>query len=343
MQQVLDGLLAELKAQIALIAEIEQKISEIEAATETGALVKTELSRILNNAHDTQVMSIHKPLEGLKITTDKDLAADFDAAEEKAAPAMKSTVRAVSDYCGKQATSEALTSPLIKLAGQGKELNFICVGQDWNAMIAEAQSSVKATSKAVVDTLVLEQQGVKGDIHVPKEGVQDLREAHGEPKGLRHATATFSGKGTFFDSYLNPGWTVEATDGAVSSIGKMLMLYQKLGEAAELMQQKWDEAEAHRIVLVGKVDEAEKELERLTELLTKAIAAKEVAEANMNEAQKVVDENQALKDKMQDVRDKTKKSSDDAKVAETAAKEALLKEHTDRAAALVQILQKMQK
>jgi hypothetical protein len=343
MQAVLDDLVAQLKAHLILIAEIEEKISQIDAATETGRLVKNELSRILQNAHDTNVQAIHKPLEGLKITQERDIAKDFDDAEASAAPAMKTTVQAVAAYCSTQEATNALTSPLVKVQNAKGGLNHICTGQDWNDMIAEAQASVKGVSKQVVDVLVSEQNNVKSDVHVPVAASMALREAHGEPKGLRHAVATFGGKGSFFDGYLNPGWTVDDNDGSVGTVGKMLMLYQKLGEAAELMQQKWDEAKEHEKVLEQKKTEAEAELERLTVLLLQAIKAKEIAEKNMNDAQKVVDDNQALKDKMEE---NTKKAGETLAAGEQArddVKDALLKEHRDRAAALLQVLQEMKK
>jgi hypothetical protein len=344
MQAIVDDLIKQLEAQRILLEEIAQKIKEIDEATKTGRLIKSELSRIVSNAHDTQVQSIHKPLEGLKITLDRNIAQDFDTAEADAAPAMKTTVQAVAAYCSTEDVTTALTSPLVKIEGQSKALNFICVGLDWNNMIAEAQKTVKDASKQVVDLLVAEQEGVKSDIHVPVPASQALREANGEPKGLRHAVATFGGQGgSFFDGYLNPGWTVDVTDGAVGTVGKMLQLYQKLGEAAEEMQQQWDVAKAHEAVLLQKKKEAVAELERLTEKLIQAIKARDIAKEMMDEAQKVVDENQALKDQMQDQVDKSTETLAEGEKAQEEVKDALLKEHTERAAALLQILQELKK
>merc|ERR1719263_1162190 len=250
---------------------------------------------------------------------------------------MKTTVRAIADYCSTEQVTGALTSPLIKIEGQSKALNFICVGQDWNNMIAEAQSTVKGVAKQVVDLLVLEQEGVSSDIHVPVPASAKLREANGEPKGLRHAVAAFGGQGgSFFDGYLNPGWTVDVTDGTVGSVGKMLQLYQKLGEAAEQMQKKWDEAEAHRLVLEDRKAKALEELKRLQELLRQAIEAKKIAKENMDEAQRITDELQAQVDATTANLEKSRKAQADVE-------DSLLKEHRERAAALLQVLQELKK
>lgn len=342
MTAVLNDLIAQLKAQMELLRQIEKKISEIDAATETGQLIKNELSRILQNAHATQIESVHKPLEKLKITPDSTIAQDFDDAEAAAAPAMKTTVQAVAAYCSTDDVNNALNSPLISLAGD-TSLNHICVGQDWNDMIAEAQASVKGVSTEVVKILVMEQDNVKSDIHTAVPASMSLREAHGEPKGLRHALAAFGGKGSFFDSYFNPGWTVDVNDGALGTVGKMLTLYQKLGEASELMKQQWKEADDHRKVLEVKEQEAEDELARLTVLLEQAIKAEQIAKEKMDEAQKVVNENQALKDKMQEATDKARETLANGEKAQADVETALLKEHRDRAAALLQILQEMKK
>lgn len=342
MTAVLNDLIAQLKAQMELLRQIEKKISEIDAATETGQLIKNELSRILQNAHATQIESVHKPLEKLKITPDSTIAQDFDDAEAAAAPAMKTTVQAVAAYCSTDDVNNALNSPLISLAGD-TSLNHICVGQDWNDMIAEAQASVKGVSTEVVKILVMEQDNVKSDIHTAVPASMSLREAHGEPKGLRHALAAFGGKGSFFDSYINPGWTVDVNDGALGTVGKMLTLYQKLGEASELMKQQWKEADDHRKVLEVKEQEAEDELARLTVLLEQAIKAEQIAKEKMDEAQKVVNENQALKDKMQEATDKARETLANGEKAQADVETALLKEHRDRAAALLQILQEMKK
>jgi hypothetical protein len=343
MQAIVDDLIVQLKKQMELIAEIEQKIAEIDAATDTARKIKSELVVILQNAHDTQVQTIHKPFEGLKITPGTNLAQIFDTADEDAAPAMKSTVRVVADYCTTEDVTNALTSPLIKLEGQSKELNFICVGQDWNNMISEAQATVKGAAKQVVDILVEEQNGLKSDINVPVSASMAVMEANGEPKGTRHAIATFGGSGSFFDSYVNPGWTVAVNDGAVGAIGKMLQLYQKLGEAAEEMDAQWEAATAHARVLEQKKKEALAELARLQELLEQAIKAKQIAKEKMDEAQKVFDENKELKDKMQADVDKSTETLAEGEKAVAEVKDELLKEHRERAAALLQILQELKK
>lgn len=342
MEAVIADLEDKLKKQMELIARIEAKIADIEAATETGRLFKIELSRVLSNAVDATVQAIHKPLELLKITPDKKIAQNFDKAEEEAAPAMKTTVRAVASFCAQADTSDALTNPLVKLEGASKELNFICVGQNWDNMIAEAQSSVKGAAKQVVDILLEEQAGVVSDNRIPVDSSMTLRMASGEPKGLRHAVAAYGGKGgTFVDGYVNPGWTVEEANGEVGTVGKMLMLYQKLGEAAELMNQQWEEANAGARALEAQIKDALAQLEKLQELLRAAIKAKEIAEENMNEAQAVVDENEVKKKQMENLVEQGEKSVAEGTEAMEAVKDALLKEHRERAAALLEVLQEM--
>merc|ERR1711865_1217129 len=115
MEGVIADLEDKLRKQMELIARIEAKIADIEAATEVGRLFKIELSRVLSNAVDTTVQAVHKPLELLKITPDKKIAANFDTAEAEAAPAMKATVRAVGSFCSQRDIADALTHPLVKL------------------------------------------------------------------------------------------------------------------------------------------------------------------------------------------------------------------------------------
>jgi len=331
-----------LRKQMELIARIEAKIADIEAATEVGRLFKIELSRVLSNAVDTTVQAVHKPLELLKITPDKKIAANFDTAEAEAAPAMKATVQAVASFCAQADTSNALTNPLVKLEGSSKELNFICVGQNWDNMIAEAQSSVKGAAKQVVDILLEEQSGVVSDNRIPVDGSMTLRMASGEPKGLRHAVAAYGGKGgTFVDGYVNPGWTVEEANGEVGTVGKMLKLYQKLGEAAELMNQQFEEANAGARALEAQITEALAQLEKLQELLRQAIAAKEIAEEKMNEAQAVVDENEKIKTQMENNVKQTEAQIEEGEQKQEEVKNELLKEHRERAAALLEVLQEM--
>jgi len=342
MEGVIADLEDKLKKQMELIARIEAKIADIEAATETGRLFKIELSRVLSNAVDTQNQAIHRPLALLKITPEKKIAANFDTAEEEAAPAMKATVRAVASFCAQADTSDALTNPLVKLEGSSKDLNFICVGQNWDNMIVEAQSSVKGAAKQVVDILLEEQSGVVADNLIPVDSSMTLRIASGEPKGLRHAVAAYGGKGgTFVDGYVNPGWTVEEANGEVGTVGKMLKLYQKLGEAAELMNQQFEEATAGARALEAQIKEALAQLEKLQELLRQAIAAKEIAEEKMNEAQAVVDENEKIKTQMENNVKQTEGQVEDGERTQEEVKDELLKEHRERAAALLEVLQEM--
>jgi len=342
MEGVIADLEDKLKKQMELIARIEAKIADIEAATETGRLFKIELSRVLSNAVDTKIQAIHKPLELLKITSESKIAADFDKAEEDAAPAMKATVRAVASFCAQADTSAALTNPLVKLEGSSEQLNFICVGQNWDNMISEAQSSVKGAAKQVVDILEGEQSSVVSDNRVPVDSSLTLRMASGEPKGLRHAVSAYGGQGgTFVDGYVNPGWTVEEKDGAVGTVGKMLKLYQKLGEAAELMTQQWEDAQAGARALEAQIKDALEQLEKLQELLRQAIAAKEIAEANMNEAQAVVDENEQKKQQMEKAVEQTQTMVQEGSAKVEEVKDALLKEHRERAAALLEVLQEL--
>jgi len=342
MEGVIADLEDKLRKQMELIARIEAKIADIEAATETGRLFKIELSRVLSNAVDTTVQAVHKPLELLKITPDKKIAANFDTAEAEAAPAMKATVQAVASFCAQADTSNALTNPLVKLEGSSEELNFICVGQNWDNMIAEAQSSVKGAAKQVVDILLEEQSGVVSDNRIPVDGSMTLRMASGEPKGLRHAVAAYGGKGgTFVDGYVNPGWTVEEANGEVGTVGKMLKLYQKLGEAAELMNQQFEEANAGARALEAQITEALAQLEKLQELLRQAIAAKEIAEEKMNEAQAVVDENEKIKTQMENNVKQTEAQIEEGEQKQEEVKNELLKEHRERAAALLEVLQEM--
>jgi len=209
-------------------------------------------------------------------------------------------------------------------------------------MISEAQSSVKGAAKQVVDILEGEQSSVVSDNRVPVDSSLTLRMASGEPKGLRHAVSAYGGQGgTFVDGYVNPGWTVEEKDGAVGTVGKMLKLYQKLGEAAELMTQQWEDAQAGARALEAQIKDALEQLEKLQELLRQAIAAKEIAEANMNEAQAVVDENEQKKQQMEKAVEQTQTMVQEGSAKVEEVKDALLKEHRERAAALLEVLQEL--
>jgi len=340
-QKKLDELRAALQKQLELIAVIEKRITEIDEATQTSREFKEHLSRTLLTAVDTNVLSVHKPLADLKITPERNIAQDFDAAEEKAAPAMKTSVRAVSDYCATEEVSNALTNPLVELTGTEKKLNHICAGQDWNNMIAEAQASVKGTIKEVVDILAQEQSGVVGDGNLPPAGTLKLKDAGGEPEGAQGCIATYKSKSHFTDEYITGGWTVEVIEGKIEKVGKMLMLYQKLGEAAEKMNELWEEATAAARALEVKVKETIEELEKVQELLRQAIAAKQIAKERMDEAQKVVDENEAIKKTMEEHVEKSTETLETGEKEVEAVRDALLKEHRERSAALLEVYQEL--
>ena len=53
MQAIVDDLIKQLEVQEILLAETRQKVTEIDAVTTAGRSIKAELSRILQNAHDT--------------------------------------------------------------------------------------------------------------------------------------------------------------------------------------------------------------------------------------------------------------------------------------------------
>lgn len=346
MEQVLADLGKALQVQLEVIARLEQKIRDIEAATEAGRVFKVELSRTLANTVEYNAEAVHKPMATFSITPVRDFAQEFDDAEVAAAPAMKSTVRAVGEYCGLERVTSALTSPLVELKGTSKPLNFICSGQDWSNMIAEAQGIVKSDAKEVVDILLGEQAKIVKDGTVPTDASSiRMKKAQGEPDGLRHTVAVYGDNtGTFVGEYLNPNWKVETTDtGEVASVGKILALYQKLGESYEQVTANWEEAKKGAEMLQKRIEAALQEMVKLRALLKQAIEAKEIAEDKMNQAQELVNQTEAMKAMLEarvaSTEERKAKSEDDFE----SAKDALMAEHKDRSAALMQILQKIKR
>jgi len=345
MEKVLADLAEALRVQMELIARLEQKIRDIEAATEVGRVFKVDLSRTLANTVEYNSEAVHKPMATFSITPTMDFAQKFDDAEVAAAPAMKSTVNAVGDYCKMDRVTSALTSPLLDLKGASKPLNFICSGQDWSNMIVEAQGVVKGDAKQVVDILLGEQTKIIKDGKPPADASTKMRKAQGEPDGLHHTVAVYGEKtGTFVGEYLNPNWMVETTNtGEAASIGKILALYQKLGETFEQVTASYEEAKAGAEALQKRIEAALEEMVKLRELLKAAIEAKEIAEEKMNEAQELVNQAEELKAKLEarvaSTEERKAKSEEDFQ----EASDALTAEHKERSAALLEILQQIKK
>jgi hypothetical protein len=343
MEAELERLAKALTAQLALVARLEQKITDIEAATEAGRLFKVELSVTLENSVEITVEAIHKPLMRVGVTPERSISQDFDDAELAAAPAMKETVRAVGEFCGTERIVNALTG--MQLKGTTHQLDHICTGQDWDKMIEEAQGVVKREAEEVVGILTGEQLSVKADQKVPGQSTLKMRGVAGEPDGLGQAMAVNGGDegGKFVKDYC-PGWAVEVSDdGGVAKVGKMLALYQELGEAFNLVTADWQLAKEGAEKLQDQIKVALVEMKKLSELLQRAIAAKEVAETNMNEAQKLVDTAEELKKMMEGkvASAQTEKEQGDQRYDD--AKDALLTEHKERTAALLQMLQELKK
>lgn len=219
---------------------------------------------------------------------------------------------------------------------------FICTGVDWNNMIVEAQGVVKKDAQEIVDILVEEQDRVIADNDVPEESSRELREAHGEPAGLREAVAIYGGnKGTFMNTYVS-GWAVEEKGGAVAVIGNMLMLYQELGKAIEATQKKKAQAEKAEKVLSQKVQEAVKEMQELQALLKDAIAKREIAENKMKEAQDLVEEAEEAKTILEKSVGKAKELAAQAQGAFKDVWNALMSGHANRQVALLELQEKLQ-
>jgi hypothetical protein len=345
MEQVLQDLAEALRVQMEVIARLEQKIRDIEAATETGRVFKVELSRTLSNTVEYNAEAVHRPMATFSITPTRDFAQVFDDAEVAAAPAMKSTVRAVEEYCGLERVTNALTSPLVGLKGASKPLNFICSGQDWGSMIVEAQSVAKSDAKQVVDILLGEQAKIVKDGRPPADVSIKMKKAQGEPDGARHTLAVYGDNtGTFVGGYLNPNWMVETTNtGEVASVGKILALYQKLGESYEQVTANFEEAKKGAEMLQKRIEAALQEMVKLRALLKAAIEAKEIAENKMEEAQELVNQAEAMKAQLEarvaSTEERKAKSEEDFE----SAKDALMTEHKERSAALMQILQQIKR
>jgi hypothetical protein len=345
MEKVLADLAEALRVQMELIARLEQKIHDIEAATEVGRVFKVDLSRTLANTVNYNTEAVHKPLATFSITSSMDFAQKFDDAEVAAAPAMKTTVNAVGEYCKMDSVTSALTSPLLDLKGASKPLNFICAGQDWSKMIVEAQGVVKSDAKEVVDILLGEQANIVKDGKPPADATLRMKKAQGEPDGVHHTLAVYGDKtGSFVGEYLNPNWMVETTNtGEVASVGKILALYQKLGESYEQVVASFEEAKAGAAALQQRIEEALEKMKELKKLLEAAIAAKEIAENKMNEAQELVNQAEELKAKLEarvaSTESRKAKSEEDFQ----EAADALMSEHKERTAALVQVLQEIKR
>jgi len=95
----MEKVLADLAEALRLQMELIEKIRDIEEATEVGRVFKVDLSRTLANTVEYNSEAVHKPMATFSITPTMDFAKKFDDAEVAAAPAMKTTVNAVGDYC----------------------------------------------------------------------------------------------------------------------------------------------------------------------------------------------------------------------------------------------------
>jgi len=340
-QAMLDQLIIEHKAQIALIAELKQKVEDIEAATAAGKLLKEQLSVILLHTADYNSQAVHTPLRQLGVTPGRNIADEFDKAEDDSSPQMMQTVQAVGAFCSDKKV-EILSAVQDQLGDTTHQMAFICTGVDWNNMIVEAQGVVKKDAQEIVDILVEEQDRVIADNDVPEESSRELREAHGEPAGLREAVAIYGGnKGTFMNTYVS-GWAVEEKGGAVAVIGNMLMLYQELGKAIEATQKKKAQAEKAEKVLSQKVQEAVKEMQELQALLKDAIAKREIAENKMKEAQDLVEEAEEAKTILEKSVGKAKELAAQAQGAFTDVWNALMSGHANRQVALLELQEKLQ-
>jgi len=330
-------------AQLVLMAELAKKVQEIEAATVAGQEFKEHLSIVLLNTVDLNSETYHTPLRKIGVTPGAKIAQEFDKADVDSAPAMKATVQAVGEFC--KGKVGALSAVQTQLGSTTHELAFICTGVDWGNMIKEAEGVVKKDAQEIVDILVGELENVNADNRIPKQAdlTRELREAHGEPKGLRQAVAIYGGgTSTFVNTYINPGWAVDEKEKSVQLIGNMLMLYQKLGEAFEATTEKWEQAKLGAIELEKQVQEAIGELKKLSEMLQAAIAEKDIAEKDMTSAQKLADQAEHARNALVvSVVDATK-SKDKGDKAFKKAEEILMSEHRDRKVALLEILQELQ-
>jgi len=330
------------KAQIALIAELQQKVQDIEAATATGNLLKEQLSVTLSHTVAINDQAIHTPLRQLGVAPGRNIAEEFNKAEDDSSPQMMQTVQAVGAFCSNKKV-EILSAVQDQLGDTTHQMAFICTGVDWNNMIVEAQGVVKKDAQEIVDILVEEQERVIADNDVPEESSRVLREAHGEPAGLREAVAIYGGEaGTFMNTYVKSGWAVEEKHGSVAVIGNMLMLYQELGKAFEATLEKKAQAEKAEKKLSQEVQEAMKEMEKLQAMLKDAIAKKEIAETNMKEAQDLVEEAEEAKTFLEKSVGKATELADKAKGAFKDVWNALMSGHANRQVALLELQEKLQ-
>jgi len=340
MEAALAKLLLALKEQQATIARLRAKLTDIEDATDAGRIFKAELSRMLLNAVSYNTEAVTAPLHGLGLSPDQNIVKNFDDAEAAAAPAMKATVNAVGNYCGSQEVLTALTGVQVDAS---HKLDHICTGQNWNDMIDEAQATVKEEAKTVVEILVQQQSVANEDKDVPSRADLMLREASGEPKGLRHAKSLLSKNGgTFVTGYVFPGWSVTLQNGNAADVGKMLKLYQKLGEHFEVVTADWEAAKEKERELIEESEKVAAQVEELKVLLQKAIAAQQVAKEHMEKAQGLVDEAERDKTVMEGRVAKATTDKAEGDDAFNAAKDALMSEHKKRSAALLELFQELQ-
>jgi len=324
------------------MAELQQKIQDIEAATAAGQLFKEQLSVILLRTVDLNSQAVHTPLRKLGVTPGRNIAQEFDKAEDDSAQEMMKTVRAVGEFCSDRKV-ETLSAVQTQLESTTHQLAFICTGVDWNKMIAEAQGVVKKDAQEIVDILVEEQKSVNADNHVPAQSSLTLREAHGEPNGLRHAVALYGGEdGTFANTYVQPGWAVEEKDGSVAVIGNMLMLYQELGKAFEVTSKNWAQAQKAALDLDLQVQAAMKDLAEHTQMLKLAIAKKVIAKSKMKEAKGLVVDAEKVKLALESTVLLAKKVRDKGKQAFQKVKNVFMSAFKKRNVALLELSQELQ-
>jgi len=343
MEAVLDGLAKELLAQKKLISELELKIADIEAATDASRLFKVQLSVTLENSVQATVEAIHQPLINVGVTPDRAISQDFDDAELAAAPAMKDTVRAVGEYCGTESVVNALTG--MQLKGTSHQLNHICTGQDWDKMIEEAQGVVKSEAEEVVGILTGEQASVKADNKVSAHEAIKMKGSQGQPANLEQSVGMYGGENAkFVEDYL-PGWKVEVTDDGKGEItfqaGKMLLLYQKLGEEGEKMLGLYQAAQVKAKQIQDQINLAVEQMKELVKKLEKEIKDKDVKEADRDRVQGIVNTAQETANEMERSVASTQAKKAAEEEAFDDASKALLTEHTQRTAALLQMVQEL--
>lgn len=347
-QADVDTMIAELKKLEQALAEQREKIRQLvehlgylENALEAGRLFKAQLSRVLVDAVAYNNEAVTKPLCDLGMSPKDNIVKSFDDAEAAAAPAMKKTVNAVGDYCGSQNVLAALNGVQVEAS---QKLNYICTGQNWNNMIKEAQETVKKDAKTVVDILLQEQAVAVADEGVPSGIERDYSLAESEPVGLRQALSVLGDKeGTFIKGYVYPGWSATLQTGNVGDVGKMLKLYQKLGEVFETVTEDWKVAQEGEKRLIEQVTKTAEQVETLKKLLQAAIKAQEFAKDRMDIAQGIVDKAEATKKVIEENVATAEQNNADGNAAYSDAQDAFMAEHKARSDALLQLFQELQK